>query len=83
MTNIDPAHWMLPAADLPRVRFTEANLVEALVDGDAYYLPPNSFEAAQITCGGIASGWIRSETTAAEITIDTANNVQINYVPII
>jgi hypothetical protein len=45
--------------------------------------PPNSFEATNITYGGLASGWIRSETTAAEITVNAANNVQINYVPII
>lgn len=44
---------------------------------------PTSSEASQITYGGLASGWIRSETTAAEITVDTANSVSIAYVPII
>lgn len=41
-----------------------------------------TFEASQIQYGGLASGWIRSEATAAEITIDTANSVTIAYVPI-
>jgi 3',5'-cyclic AMP phosphodiesterase CpdA len=46
------------------------------------YFGPATPQALGIRHGALASGWIRSEATAAEIVINSATDVRVGYVPI-